>query len=142
MISCGCFSKTLESFLERLQNLPRPRGVLASLFYFPDDGGEMSPAFGDMPICLGQMLARVHRHLPVPQSSSASHFTASAAGSLNGEYAANQHAPVGPLVVRISMPHDFKAGEQETWAYEFCCGECLGAWVTVHAGGVLLLDQK
>src|SRR5262249_60294439 len=56
-----------ESFLEGLQHLLGPRGVLASLFYFPDEfvvAGDVVLAFGNMPISLGQRLAFVHRSRP------------------------------------------------------------------------------
>ena len=73
-----------KSFLEGLQHLPGPRGVLAFLFYFLDEfveAGDVGLAFGNMPISLGQVLAfSVHRHRCLPQSSSASRFTAGAAG--------------------------------------------------------------
>ena len=72
----------LKSFLEGLQRLPGPRGVLAFLFYFLDEfavAGDVGLAFGNIPIGLNQVLAfSVHRRRPLPQSSSASLRTAGA----------------------------------------------------------------
>src|SRR5262245_44887256 len=58
-----------ESFLQACKHPFGPRGVLTSLFYFPDEvvvAGDVVLAFGNMPISLGQMLAFVHRSRPFP----------------------------------------------------------------------------
>ena len=48
---------------------------------------------------------------------------------------ANQHHPVGPIVVKIFAPDD-----DET--HEFCNWECLGHWAARCAGGVLVIDRS
>jgi hypothetical protein len=48
---------------------------------------------------------------------------------------ADQHHPVGPLMVTISGPD-----EAET--HEFCNWECFGHWAAAAAGGVLIIDRK
>jgi hypothetical protein len=47
---------------------------------------------------------------------------------------ADQHHPVGPIVVAISTPED------ET--HEFCNWECFGYWAARCAGGVLVIDRS
>ena len=49
---------------------------------------------------------------------------------------ANQHHPVGPIVIRISTP------DEDDPPHEFCNWECLGHWAAGCAGGVLVIDRS
>jgi hypothetical protein len=47
---------------------------------------------------------------------------------------ADQHHPVGPIVIRISTP------DEDDPPHEFCNWVCLGEWAARAAGGKLVVD--